>query len=133
MAAGEADLEKLLALLQPRLLAGDYVFCSLPHGRLGDLGQLEPLASYREDEGLSLVLTQQQADTAGIAYDSLFRCITLTVHSSLNAVGLTAAVANKLASHGIPSNVIAAHFHDHVFVPADRADQALQLLTEFES
>lgn len=128
--SGETDLEKLLALLQPRLLDGCYVFCTIDEnsGLIPDA--LTPLATYREDEGLSLLLLQQQADQAGLSYDSVFRGITLTVYSSLDAVGLTAAVAGKLAAHGIPANVIAAHYHDHVFVPAQRAEFALQLLTE---
>ncbi|MDA0927871.1 MAG: ACT domain-containing protein [Proteobacteria bacterium] len=128
--SGETDLEKLLALLQPRLLGGYYVFCTIDESAGPIPDALTPLATYREDEGLSLLLLQQQADQAGLSYDSVFRGITLTVHSSLDAVGLTAAVAGKLAAHGIPANVIAAHYHDHVFVPAQRAELALQLLTE---
>ena len=131
--AGETDLDKLLALLQPKLLEGEYVFCSVPNIRYGDLAELSPLASYQEDEGLSLILKKYAADAANLPYDSEFRGITLSVHSSLDAVGFTAAVANKLAGNGISANVVAAHFHDHVFVPAAKADLALQLLTDFEA
>lgn len=131
--AGETDLGKLLALMRPRLLEGCYVFCTIADAGDVDLNTLMPLASYREDEGLSVVLDQRSADRAGLKYQGLFRGITLSVHSSLEAVGLTAAVAGKLASNGISANVIAAHFHDHVFVPAEHADHALQLLTELES
>lgn len=130
--SGETDIGKLLALLQPRLLDGDYVFCTIDEGAGQILDSLTPLATYREDEGLSLLLLKQQADKAGLSYDSVFRGITLSVHSSLDAVGLTAAVAGRLAAHGISANVIAAHYHDHVFVPAQHADFALQLLTELE-
>lgn len=130
--AGELDLDLLLALLQPVLLDNEYVFCSLPDIRYGDLAELQPLACYQEDEGLSLILEKHRADEAGISYNSVFRGITLSVHSSLDAVGFTAAVANKLASKGISANVVAAHFHDHVFVPADKAEFALNLLTEFQ-
>ena len=129
--AGETDLDKLLTLLQPKLLEGEYVFCSVPNIRYGDLADLQPLACYQEDEGLSLVLEKHRADEADLQYNSVFRGITLSVHSSLDAVGFTAAVSNKLAANGISSNVVAAHYHDHVFVPADKADLALQLLTEF--
>ena len=130
--AGETDLEKLLALLQPRLLDHYYVFCTVDENTVQGLDRLTPLATYREDEGLSLLLLQQEADQAGLPYDSVFRGITLSVHSSLDSVGLTAAVAGKLAAHGISANVIAAYYHDHVFVPAQRANYALQLLTELE-
>jgi hypothetical protein len=130
---GEMDIDKLLALLQPVLLDGEYVFCSSPSLRYGDLDELQPIASYQEKEGLSLLLSKSTADSAGLSYSSVFCGITLSVHSSLDAVGFTAAVANKLASSGISANVIAGHYHDHVFVPADKAKLALALLTEFES
>lgn len=129
---GEMDLEKLLALLQPKLLPGHYVFCTVPNRSHAELDRLRPLATYNEEEGLSLLLEQQVADAAGIEYSSVFRGITLSVHSSLDAVGFTAAVSIKLASTGISANVIAAHYHDHVFVPAEKAELALSVLTEFQ-
>ena len=129
--AGETDLDKLLTLLQPKLLEVEFVFCSVPNIRYGDRADLQPIACYQEDEGLSLVLEKHRADEAGLAYNSVFRGITLSVHSSLDAVGFTAAVSNKLAANGISSNVVAAHYHDHVFVPANKAEFALRLLTEF--
>jgi len=128
--AGEEDLDKLLALLQPSLLPGDFVFYTAANLKYGDLAELQPIASYQEDEGLTLVLDAQAADDAGLAYESVFNCITLKVHSSLEAVGLTAAVSGKLAGKGISANVIAAYHHDHVFVPKNRAQLALQLLSE---
>lgn len=130
--SGEMDLDRLLTLMQPKLLEGDYVFCTFSNNDFSEAAKLQPLASFQEEEGLSLLLSQQQADLANIKYDSVFKGITLSVHSSLDAVGFTAAVANKLAGNGIPANVIAAHYHDHVFVPAQKAQLALQLLTELE-
>lgn len=130
--AGEVDLDKLLALLQPKLLPGEFVFCSIPPVPFSELDRLCPLACYFEDEGMSLVLKKQIAEANAIDHTSVFRCITLSVHSSLDAVGFTAAVANKLAANGIPANVVAAFFHDHVFVPEERAEQALKFLTEFQ-
>ena len=130
---GEMDIDKLLALLQPALLDGEYVFCSSPSLGYGDLDELQPISCYQEQEGLSLLLSKSTADSAGLSYSSVFCGITLSVHSSLDAVGFTAAVAKKLARNGISANVIAAHYHDHVFVPADKAKLALALLREFES
>ena len=127
---GEEDLDTLLVLLQPSLMLGDFVFCTAANLKYGDFAELQPLASYQEEEGLTLVLSKQSADVAGLAYDSVFNCIILMVHSSLEAVGLTAAVSGKLAANGISANVIAAYHHDHVFVPKNKAQQALQLLTE---
>jgi hypothetical protein len=88
------------------------------------------LASYREAEGLTLLITRRQADKHGIHYASIFKGITLTVHSGLDAVGLTAAVATTLAERGISANVIAAYYHDHIFVQHDRANDALDALNE---
>ena len=86
------------------------------------------LACFAEQEGLTLVLSKESADQEGLSYQGCFRCISLQVHSSLQAIGLTAAVASELASHGISANVIAAHHHDHVFVPSRDAEEALRLL-----
>ena len=128
---GEEDLDKLLVLLEPSLLPNDFVFCTAANLKYGDLAEFQPIASYQEEEGLTLVLDKQVADEAGLSYDSVFNCITLTVHSSLDAVGLTAAISGRLAANGISANIIAAYHHDHVFVQKYNAQLALQLLTEF--
>jgi hypothetical protein len=70
---------------------------------------------------------------SGLSYEGVFRCITLGIHSSLEAVGLTAAVAGKLATHGIAANVIAAYFHDHIFVQSELADRAIGILSEYSN
>ena len=126
--SGETDLAVLLAGLEPRLQEALYVFCTVPHARYGDLAHTEPVASISEREGLTLILSQSAADQEGLSYSGVFQCIRLEVHSSLYAVGLTAAVAQVLATESISANVIAGYHHDHVFVPAERAERALQLL-----
>ena len=129
--AGEKDLGKLMASLSLRLREGDFVFCTIAGAGYGDFAECFPLASLSEDEGLTLVLTRENADKAGLRYESIYKCITLGAHSSLDAVGLTAAVSGKLAERGIGANVMAAYFHDHIFVPAEKADAALSALDEF--
>jgi len=129
---GESNLETLLKSLSPRLLDGDFVFCTVQDAGYGDFAELFPLASFREDQGLTLVVSKKRADQAGLGYASIFKCITLDVHSSLEAIGLTAAVSGKLAERGICANVIAAYFHDHVFVQAGNAEAALSALNEFD-
>ena len=116
--------------MAPQLMEDEYVFCSFDNARYGDYAELEPLASFAEGEGLTLVVLKSRADKYSHSYESVFKCITLAVHSSLDAVGLTATVATKLAGHGISANVIAAYYHDHVFVQAQRAEEALVLLSE---
>lgn len=93
-------------------------------------GGIVPLATMREAEGMSVVCSQDDADAAGV--DHTFPCarITLTVHSSLEAVGLTAAVAAALGEAGISANVVAGYHHDDIFVPWDRADDAMTALQE---
>ena len=125
---GEKNLEKLLAGCSPVLSATEFVFVSSPGSRYGDHSQLAPLAFIVEDEGATLVVPRSEADAHQIGYQSAFKRITLNIHSSLDAVGLTAAVTTALSDHGISANVIAGFFHDHIFVPAAVAGEALSAL-----
>jgi hypothetical protein len=127
---GETNLSKLLGSMSSVLMPDEYVFCSV-HGESGDFHQLSPLATYREVEGLTLVVTKEAAIANKLPFESVFRGITLTIHSSLDAVGLTAAVSTKLAEKGISANVIAAYYHDHIFVQAEKAALAIDALSEF--
>jgi len=127
---GETNLNKLLASMSPELMPDEYVFCSV-QGEYNDFNKLCPLASYREAEGLTLVISKEAAITNKLPFESVFRGITLTIHSSLDAVGLTAAVSTKLAEKGISANVIAAYYHDHIFVQAHKAELAIEALAEF--
>jgi len=127
---GETNLNKLLASMSPSLIPGEYVFCSV-EGDYLDFNALSPLASFRESEGLTLVLSKEMAMANQLPFESVFRGITLTVHSSLDAVGLTAAVSGKLAANNISANVIAAYYHDHIFVQTDKAELAMKVLNEF--
>ena len=127
--SGITALDELLSSIKPRLFDAEYVFCSLP-GSMDTYLDLAPIATFVEPEGLTLVLKKADAQAAGLRFEGSFRQITLTVHSSLAAVGLTAAVATQLASKGISANVIAAFYHDHIFVPTLEAEAALIALQE---
>ena len=124
---GETELDRLIAGMRPLLSPATYVFATLAPGRPIPAG-LEPLLSFEEAEGRTLIVTADEAAAHGIA--AIFPCrrITLQVHSSLEAVGFMAAVAAQLARHGIGANPVAGYHHDHLFVPADRADAALAAL-----
>ena len=126
--AGETDLNRLLNSLSPCVLDGDFVFCTVQHASYGEYSEWSPLASFREDQGLTLVVSKENADKAGLDYECIFKCITLKVHSSLEAVGLTSAVSGALSDKGISANVIAAYHHDHIFVPAGQEEAALSAL-----
>ena len=127
--AGETNLEVLLEELSPSLGQETFVVCTLPEAKYGVLASARPLASIREEEGLTLVLSQSEADAHGLTYEGTHRCITLRVHSSLEAVGLTAAVSRALADAGISANMLAGYYHDHVLVPAEKADVAMVRLS----
>ncbi|MEJ6395271.1 ACT domain-containing protein [Gymnodinialimonas sp. 2305UL16-5] len=115
-----SDTSSMIAGMNPCRVPGRWVFRSVAET---DLPRLLPsaLAVFREAEGVS-VLVPAQDDERAMAQ------ITLKVFSSLEGVGLTAAVSAALAEAGIACNVIAATQHDHIFVPEDRADEALALL-----
>lgn len=120
-----------LSHLSPKLHEGTYVFTSVPIDT--DINSLTVVASMHEAEGLTVVLPEQQAIQQGFPIQ--FRCswITLGMESALESVGLTAAFARALADKSIPCNVVAGTYHDHLFVPLDRADDALQCLRELQT
>ena len=126
---GETDLKKLLATMTPELLAGVHVFVTLPPG-MPVSGALEPVMLFREREGTTLIVLEDEARAAGL--DAVFPCrmITLNIHSSLEAVGFLAAITARLAGAGMGVNPVSAFYHDHLFVPADRAEEALALLRQ---
>jgi uncharacterized protein len=123
----ERDLETLLRSARPEVRRGTFVFVVVHDEAL--LDQLDPDATIRETEGLTVVVRRERADALGVPYDYLAAWITLRVHSALDAVGLTAAVSTALARAGISCNVIAGYHHDHLLVPADRAADALEALS----
>jgi hypothetical protein len=121
----------MISRMDPRLRAGAFVFVTLsaPAPELA----AQAIACFAEDEGLSLILPLDLAARAGCDTKQPMRCITLHVHSALDGVGLTAAVAGVLADNGIACNMVAAFHHDHVFVPAADADRALALLRALQA
>lgn len=125
--SGERDLRTLLSGMRPELNPGRYVFTTvdgaIPPG-------VTPVVTVAEREALTLVVPLEEADAAGLAHDYVAGWITLRVHSALEAVGLTAAVAQELAIAGLSCNVVAGFHHDHLFVPHERAEEAVALLQD---
>ena len=126
--AGETDLPTLLRTLRPTVRVGEYVYVTRPTPEVVDAQ-----AMVVEDEGVTYVLARAEADRRGWVYDFVAGWITLQVHSSLAAVGLTAAVSAALTAAGISANVLAAHHHDHVLVPVDRVADALSALARLSA
>ena len=133
---GETNLSILLKNMQPVLNTGLYVFCVIPSLKALDFDKI--LFFFKENEGYTIVLEKQQADIyrtqpdnpLRFEYTSVFAWITLHVHSSLDAVGLTAAFSNALAQNNISCNVVAGYYHDHIFVPQEMAQKAIAVLCE---
>lgn len=126
--AGETSLTTLLRSMTPLLNEGAYVFCSLTDAT--QLQGVQPLGSFQEREGLSVILQRQQAEQLQLEIDYVAAWLTLDVHSALAAVGLTAAVAGALACAGISCNVIAGYYHDHLFVAHADGPRALGVLQQ---
>jgi uncharacterized protein len=129
--AGERDLQVLLSSAHPELRRGTFVFVVVHDEAL--LDALAPEATIREPEGLTAVVRRERADALALPYDYLAAWITLNVQSALDAVGLTAAVSTALARAGVSCNVIAGYHHDHLLVPADRAADALEALSDLSA
>jgi len=127
--SGETDLQKLLASMTPHLYPEIYVFATLAPGASLPDG-LEPMMRFSEREGMTLILSESQAQAAGLAGTFRCRMITLDIHSSLEAVGFLAAITTRLAVAGMGVNPVSAFYHDHLFVPAERAEEALAILRQ---
>ncbi|MDI3561998.1 ACT domain-containing protein [Bradyrhizobium sp. Arg816] len=126
---GEHDLDALLRNMKPELLGGIFVFCTIPPSEPIPAA-VNPLLTFREQEGTTLVILREEAEASGLRSAFASRLITLTVHSALDAVGFLAAVTARLAEAGISVNAVSAFHHDHLFVPVERADEALKVLQE---
>ncbi|MEO5893359.1 MAG: ACT domain-containing protein [Ferruginibacter sp.] len=124
--AGEASLTTLLQQMEPVLNEGEFVFCST--GAIDDKYWQKAIGTFREKEGLTVIINKMTADEFNLSYELVFSWITLTVHSALEAVGLTAAFSTALSNEGISCNVVAAFYHDHIFVPQKDADKAMSIL-----
>jgi len=128
---GETDLTQLLRTMRPARQPGRYVFCAVPD--LAGLDLSECLGFFREAEACTVILPQAAADRLGLPYSFVAAWLTLRVHSALSAVGLTAAVAGALTRIGVSCNVVAAFYHDHLFVAEADAERALAALEELAS
>jgi hypothetical protein len=124
---GETDLGRLLASLDPQLDLREFGYAILPHDVSLPPG-LRPFGLFREDEGLTVIATAADLAASGIPALTGLARLTMMVHSSLEAVGMTAAMATALTRAGISANVVAAYHHDHIFVPWDRRDEAVAVL-----
>ncbi len=127
--AGERDIKKLLKNMTPTLCKQEYVFVTT-NKKIAEVIALNPLCTFMEEEGLTLIVEKDIAISNGLKFEGVFKKITLKIHSSLEAVGLTAAVATQLKDYNISANVVAAYYHDHIFVQSSLSEKALNCLNE---
>ena len=124
----ERDLNTLRKRMSPAMQDEPYVFCCVPEGQVP--AGVQQLATFRETEGLTLIIPRKQAVDANLSYQFECAWITLNVYSSLDAVGFTALISNSLSKLNIPCNVVSAYHHDHLFVPFECRERVMQILQE---
>ena len=127
MKRGEHDLGTLLRSMEPTLSELEYVFVSVEESLVEDL-KADLLLMFREEEGVTLILEKNKANSRGLEYLTTWAMITLSVHSDLEAIGFIARISTVLAKEGISVNVVSAYYHDHLFVPFEDGQEALEVL-----
>jgi len=128
---GETDLEKLIANMEPVLNDGEYVFTTVQNTE--SIPRETTICEIKEKEGITIITSKLDADMLGLTYEYIASWITLNVHSSLDAVGLTAAFSTELGNNGISCNVIAGYYHDHIFINKKDKEIAMKVLREMSS
>ncbi|MBN2042602.1 MAG: ACT domain-containing protein [Candidatus Aenigmarchaeota archaeon] len=125
--AGMKDLGKLLKTMKPAVVPGEYVFCSLSNEEFPKLDK-EPVLFFREREGITVIISKEEAESKSLEYSGVWGMITLSVHSDLHAVGFLAEISRHLAEAGISLNVVSGYYHDHLFVPYGKTGKAMDIL-----
>jgi len=117
--------------MKPILNFGEYVFCTASN--IEKIDNINILGTFREKEGTTLIITKEYSDLMELTFTSIMSWISLEIHSSLEAVGLTAAFSKLLAENNIACNVVAGYYHDHIFVLKKDAEKAIHLLRSYKA
>ena len=127
--SGEKNLEILLKTMKPKINLGEFVFCEVKN--LEKINLSEIVMTFREEESITIIAQKEIADKLNLKYSFIASWITLTIHSSLDAVGLTAAFSKALSENGISCNIVAAFYHDHIFVDKKDTEKTMEILNKF--
>ena len=130
---GKTNLKEILHNINPRLLDETFVFITSSEPLEDLINSLKPKATFLEDEGITLVINQKDADAHSLQYDAVFKCISLGVHSSLESHGLISTITRELTKQRISSNIFSGYFHDHIFVQDNLAAEALKVISSLEN
>ncbi len=122
--SGEKNITTSIQGMTPKLNSGEYVFCTVSD--ISTINRTDTICEFKEAEGVTVVMERNKADALKLKYEYVASWITLQIHSSLEAVGLTALFSTALAKHEISCNVIAGYYHDHIFVDKKDADTAVR-------
>jgi hypothetical protein len=125
--SGYKELSYLLKNMDPTIMPGSYIFATVTEDTLKALGSTA-LMVFREDEGITVIVSKKIAEEFSIPSDSVWGLISMRVHSDLEAVGFLAKITSILAEAGITANTVSAFYHDHLFVPENRVEETLALL-----
>lgn len=124
---GVKNLKRILKSINPSLDERDFVFISITKNNMKNL-KFKPLLMFEEKEGVTLIVTKEEAVANKLSYENFWSLITLTVHSDLNAVGFLAIITQELAKNNISVNVVSAFYHDHLFVIKEKSREAYNLI-----
>jgi hypothetical protein len=121
-----SDISTLLKKMEPVLSEKTYFICSTENPTQDLLSK--SLGVFKENEGITLILEQKDIPQTPLKKSPPQALITLNVYSDLAAVGFLAAITSKLAENGISVNAISAYYHDHLFVPKEFGEKAVEIL-----